>query len=426
MKATTDGRESMPEGQVLRDDLRVRTTSDPPGCVVEDPVLGASYEFGPREHFLLRQLRHPRSSEEIAARFTANFGDACTAAEVDDFRRMLAGWNLLRSPDEAGGEIEAMLEDGAAAAGDEPDAAAGGPEYLATPNRLHLGDPRPMLDFFADILAIFRPLFVLSVPVLVVLGVTVMIRHYSAYMDSVELSTRQYGFIGKLLLTTITVNIFAQFVRGIYARQAGLNVPSFGIFMELGLIPRFNMQVVPDGPIPRKTRLWLSAMTPLCRMAAFGFGVLVWRLARPGSNLSLLGATIAGISLIGLIFSANPLWRTDGAAFFSALLDVPELRTRAQRMFWDAFRRKPPVLHRHGKRFRRLAIYGMLSIIFLYLAFGYIALDAFDRLEKSFNGAGVALWLAICAYAGYSIWRVQRAGREQARQRAQKQKPTGR
>jgi hypothetical protein len=425
MSTSPDGIDLASSGWVLRDDLLVRTTTDPPGCVVEDPLRGASYEFGPREHFLLLQLRRPHPSEEIAAKFSGTFGDACSAADVDGFRRMLADWHLLRSEDDPGGEIEAMLEEGAAAATDDPEAAAG-PEYLATPNRLHLFDPRPMLDFFADILSIFRPLFVLSVPVLVVLGVTVMIRHYSAYMDSVELSTRQYGFIGKLLLTTITVNIFAQFVRGIYARQAGLNVPSFGIFMELGLIPRFNMQVVPSGPIPRKTRLWLSAMTPLCRMAAFGLGILIWRLAHPGSNLSLLGATIAGISLIGLIFSANPLWRTDGAAFFSALLDVPELRTRAQRMFWDSFRRKPPVLQRHGKRFRRLAIYGMLSIIFLYLAFGYIALDAFDRLEKNFDGAGVALWLAICAYAGYSIWRVQKAGREQARQRAQKPKPEGR
>lgn len=424
MNANPDGSGELSAGQVLRDDLRISAVADAPGCVVEDPVLGRRYEFGEREHFLLQQLRHPHSAEEIAARFTGAFGDPCRAEDVDEFRRMLGGWHLLRAPDEPGGDLEAMLGEAGDEAADPEEER--GPEYLATPNRLHLGDPRPMLDFLADILGIFRPLFLLSVPVLVLLGVTVMVRHYSAYLDAVELSTRQYGFIGKLLLTTITVNIFAQFIRGIYARQAGLNVPSFGIFMELGLIPRFNMQVVPDGPIPRETRLWLSAMTPLCRLASFGLGILIWRLAHPGSNLSLLGATIAGISLIGLIFSANPLWRTDGAAFFSALLDVPDLRTRAQRMFWDSFRRKPPVLSRHGKSFRRLAIYGMLSVIFLYLAFGYIALDAFERLEKNFDGAGVALWLAIIAYAGYSIWRVQRAGREQARKRAQAAKPQAR
>lgn len=406
---------------VLRDDLIITATGEPAGCIVVDGRHGQTYEFAEKECFLLRQLVRPRRSVELAVLISGKFKERCSPHDIDDFRRMLHGWNLLRpvrlpSAEDAdwadhadvGGEVEAAL---AATGGEE------GPPPPASPNRWHLFRPQKILDVLTEAFYPLRHLFIASVPLLFLLGLILVARHYGLFIDAVGRSTQQFGFIGKLLMTTITVNIVAQIARGCVARQAGLSTTSAGIFLEVGLIPRFNIQIEPQGPVPRRTRLWLSATTPLVRLASFGIGVALWWMARYSTTLSLIGVTIAAISFIGLAFSANPLWRTDGAAFFSALLDVPDLRLRSHRLFWDLFRRKPAVLSRHGRGFRRLAIFGLLSLLFFYAAFIYIAYDVFRRFERSWEGAGVVLWLAICIYVAWSIWRMTSFQRRQSQQR---------
>jgi hypothetical protein len=406
---------------VLRDDLIITASGEPAGCIVADELHGRTYEFAEKECFLLRQLVRPRGSVELAVLVSAKFKERCRPGDIDDFRGMLHGWNLLRpvrpaSADEAdwAGSEDVSDEVEAAIAETGGDQEAPPP---ASPNRWHLFKPQKILDVLTEAFYPLRYLFIASVPLLFLLGLILVARHYSLFIDAVGRSTQQFGFIGKLLMTTITVNILAQIARGCVARQAGLSTTSAGIFLELGLIPRFNVQIEPQGPVPRHTRLWLSATTPLVRLASFGFGVALWWMARYSTTLSLIGVTIAAISFIGLAFSANPLWRTDGAAFFSALLDVPDLRLRSHRLFWDLFRRKPAVLSRHGRGFRRLAIFGMLSLLFFYAAFIYIAYDVFRRFESSWEGAGVVLWLAVCIYAGWSIWRMTSFQRSQSQRR---------
>jgi len=406
---------------VLRDDLIITATGEPSGCIVADELNGRTYEFAEKECFLLRQLVHPRGSVELAVLVAGKFKERCSPREIDEFRRVLHGWNLLRparpsSADEADWAVTLDVSDEVEAATAEAVADEGAPPP-ASPNRWHLFKPQKILDVLTEALYPLRHIFIAAVPLFFFLGLILVARHYALFIDAVGRSTQQFGFIGKLLMTTITVNILAQIARGCVARQAGLSVTSAGIFLELGLIPRFNVQIEPQGPVPRRTRLWLSATTPLVRLASFGFGVALWWMARYSTTLSLIGVTIAAISFIGLAFSANPLWRTDGAAFFSALLDVPDLRLRSHRLFWDLFRRKPAVLSRHGRSFRRLALFGLLSLLFFYAAFIYIAYDVFRRFEKDWQGAGVALWLALVIYCGWSIWRMTSFQRSQSQRR---------
>ncbi|MFZ4483688.1 MAG: hypothetical protein ACOYOL_06875 [Chthoniobacterales bacterium] len=384
---------------VVRDDLLITPKKDPPGCVVADEVAGTSYELGEREYFLFQQLEHPRQSVALAALVSGKFNQRCSARDIDEFRALLHGWNLLRLVGPDGNPIN-VGKDGLEASLDD---SAPPP---ASPNRWHVFNPEKYLDVLTEVLYPVRYLFVASVPFFFCLGIILVARHYSLFLQAVGKSTQEFGFVGKLLMTTITVNVVAQIARGCVARQAGLRVKSAGIFLEIGLIPRFNAHIEANGPVARRTRLWLSATTPLVRFASFGVGVAVWWMARYNETLSFIGVAIAAISFIGLAFSANPLWRTDGAAFFSALLDVPDLRLRSHRMVWDLFRRKPAVLSRHGRAFRRLVIFGLLSILFFYAAFIYIAYDVFDQFERQWNGAGVVLWLVLVIYCGWSIYRM--------------------
>jgi hypothetical protein len=52
--------------RLLRPDLLVTPTDDPPGCSVKDERSGQVYEFGAVERFLLAQLRRPYRTEAVA------------------------------------------------------------------------------------------------------------------------------------------------------------------------------------------------------------------------------------------------------------------------------------------------------------------------------------------------------------------------
>lgn len=173
-----------------------------------------------------------------------------------------------------------------------------------------------------------------------------------------------------------------------------------------GLIPRFNLQVIPAGNPGRAARLWLSGTSALVRLWIFGVAAILWAMTRPaGLSLSVIGVELVVISLIGLMLGANPLWPGDGATFLSALLEIPNIQKRSRSALLAFFVRRPSVIARHARRSLALGLFGLASLFLLAAVFGFIAFKAFTHLESHYRGAGVALFLLLGAHVSLTLRR---------------------
>ena len=81
--------------RLLRPDLQIRPTQNPPGCSVRDERSGKVYEFGEVEEFLLTQLRKPYRAEDLSKACNRRFEQSYTSQDSEDIIQMLKGWELL-------------------------------------------------------------------------------------------------------------------------------------------------------------------------------------------------------------------------------------------------------------------------------------------------------------------------------------------
>ncbi len=267
-----------------------------------------------------------------------------------------------------------------------------------SPRCLRLIKPQMIFDFLLDILSPFRYLLLTLAILITSIGCFVAIRHYDALSESVISALKEYGLIGRIIFTFLTINLATQIFKGLVARHFRLSTPSFGVGLGLGLFPRFSLEIEPATHTSRKARLWLSSSSIQLRIFFFGGGVFLWFLAASSKGLSSLAALVAVVALIGLAFSANPFFRSEAATFLAALLEIPGLREKSQRRFWSIFSRKPTAVARHNRSSPGMVIFGLCSILLIYAFFGFIAYRIFWSLERSFQGFGVALAITLFIY----------------------------
>lgn len=398
----------------LRSDLVVSLLPDGEGCRVLDPLTDESYELGPVERFLFEQLRGAYSTQQVAERCNARFGTAHTAADIEGFIGLLANWGfLVPEPDEAE-VLEAAPEDEAPS---PPRAAADDTSAIdyRQPNRWHLFEPAAALDAWLRALSHGRFLVWLT-PLVLVLGVLTVIFNYRAFMADLTLASDRFGLLGRLAIAAFTVNIISQWTRGLVARHFGLATPSFGLLLLFGLMPRFNMQILPSGGMSRAAKMWLAATSSLVRFWMFGLTTLLWAVTRSsGSSLASVAIEVGQLSLVSLLFVGNPLWRGgDGATFLSAWLDQPNIQKRWTSALKDYFVRQPAVVARYRKRSLWLGLLGLAVLGLFTFALGYFAFKIFTFLEATYSGAGVVLFLALAGYIAYNVRRQSVAREEKA------------
>lgn len=397
----------------LRPDLRIGASEDSSRCTVYDPLTGKEYAFGDIECFLIRQIQRPRRIEEVCVACNKEFGRSYSPEDIQQFLDLLGGWGLLQDP---GGE---RGRDGPAAAGSE----AGTPllGYLPdddvdaiayAPNRWHLFRPNRFLDAANGWLGPLRRL-VWLIPVLFGFAILTIIMNQTIFFSDLSRAIAKYGVIGRLLFATCTTNLVAQMVRGMVARYHGASVPSFGIRLMLGIVPRFNVQLAPGTMKERSLRMRLSIAPSLARLLLFSLGVFIWWSSRDREVLSLAGVELALVSFVGMLFLLNPLWRGDGLNILATMLEMPDLRKRADRAFRRLFVRQPAVIVRHTRHRFALATFGFLCKAFLVVLFGRISYSAFRVLEGRFRGTGVSVFLMLALYVGFQMRRMARAKKAQ-------------
>ena len=83
---------------VLRDDLVVLAEGSLDGAMysIQDPASGSTYEFGPEEWFLLKQMDGHTDFDAIAKRFKVEFKQDAPLEQIEALVRMVSRWGLFK------------------------------------------------------------------------------------------------------------------------------------------------------------------------------------------------------------------------------------------------------------------------------------------------------------------------------------------
>ncbi|MEM9386852.1 MAG: efflux RND transporter periplasmic adaptor subunit [Pseudomonadota bacterium] len=296
-----------------------------------------------------------------------------------------------------GGAYEIPLGPGAAKEGDGPWAA-----FEADEKRIAftLFRPQGLFRFIASTLMPFRIIFML-LPLIAGIGLATVLSNYDVFAQDVARERGGIPLVLRLIFSFLTVNLVTEISRGVIGAGLGGEAYKFGIRMFLGLIPRFYTAVRGISWFTRRDILWLYGGPILARLVLFGIGVVTWWGTRGDGTLISTGAILLSVvSVISLIFSSNPLARNnDGYHVLAAILQIPDLRKRANRALMAKIRgKKVPGEETDPDSERALRAYAAGSMLFVLIVIGIVLFIAAQWLETEYQGTGVAIFLALMLY----------------------------
>lgn len=416
----------------IRDDLIVRAKDEDSSLyIVRDPRSGEVFEFGLEEWFLLSRMDGTADTEAILHEFKENFSVDLAAEQMDMLVRTAEKWGLLEesqedvlTPPEAT-TAEHLFEDGALdeppiasfPAGKDPEsveeiwdveteetlftrqgssrAAASTPWDHAWRLVWIWFDPSRVFLWLSKVLSPLRHL-IYAVPVLVIIGVTVLFNNFDAFIDDFLYLVSPLSVFFRLLLSMLMINLAVEVGRGIVSRGVGAEVDAFGIKLMLGFIPRFGVRVTGLGQLDKGKRLWVYGSALLIRLALFGVANVVWVMGRQtGTQLSFFALLLICMTTWSFLLSATPLLRGDGYRVLTILLEMPYLKEKANRALFAWFARRTP---RDESNLFALRAYALASLIFIAGIVG-VALVLVGRwLELNYQGTGVVIFLFLFGY----------------------------
>ncbi|SLM32699.1 Putative membrane-associated Zn-dependent proteases 1 [Desulfamplus magnetovallimortis] len=286
-------------------------------------------------------------------------------------------------------------------------------------NHLSLFNPQPFLDILLKFFGFLR-FFNILVPFLFIFSLVGVLCNLDIFFADIAEIRHHISFFDRILFSLFTINLMTQLYRGVTARYFGFDTPSFGMILVYGLLPRFNIKVIVPEDSLRNSRLWFFGAPIYLRFIVFPLGVILWLATREqGTYLPLIGASLAGVSIISFFFVANPLIGGAAYRFISEYFETPNLRKKAFARLKAFFTRQPPVVTQYIDRSASVLIYGLLSTVFSLIIIVFVVFMIAIRLEANYQGSGVGIFLLLLVYLffrfAYKPWK-----RRKIRSRAQK------
>ena len=390
----------------LRNDLKFERQNDHK-LLVYDPISSSVFEFGEQEAFLIYGIRAANfNPSDLMLEFNAKFAAHDGIQELEEFLAILDSWGLLvednssKQPSYEMGKLsDAQPHDTDKVAIDDHNSSQRFNNEINRGKRWHLFCPKRLFD---TLNFLFSPLqrLVWLIPVLLVYSSIAVWFNRHLLLASLAITKLHFGVLSRLIFAGLTVNLAVHIWRGIVARHYKLSVPSFGIVLAFGVIPRFNTQVIYQQHLAKNQKIWLAGTSLLVQLALFSIGVILWLLMRAsGSLLSSIGAELSLIAAISFLLMASPLWGSDGYRLLAIIMDAPNLRQQAKHaLTFTFFNKRPKVLAKYAKNQLGLAVFGIASILFPLALFAFIATGAAQYLKSNYQGAGLALFAVVSIY----------------------------
>jgi multidrug resistance efflux pump len=319
---------------------------------------------------------------------------------------------MMRGPFGQGGMLGGMQ------GGMGPAVAPGAPPGARTkkPAQMHLFDPGGLLKL---IYILFYPLKLIlwAILPLVVLAGLSLLNNLDAFVGDVRTILSDVSSVAQFAIGLFIVNLVSRIAQGVAIVAHGGKVPSFGIVLVLGLLPRFYIDKGGIGDLDRRGQLWAHGAPLLARLAIFALGTLTWAITREqGGMLPVLALIAAQFGLITFLMTSWPLMLSDGSAWLSVLFNEPRLMPKAAMAFKHLFLRGrlPPTIRK--KDVLPLALYAVGVILSMTLVLGVMATSTLIYLERWLDGLGVLIFLGMAAAS--TLWLLALWGSVRARRPA--------
>jgi putative peptide zinc metalloprotease protein len=288
----------------------------------------------------------------------------------------------------------------------------------------HWFNPEPYLDALRYFTVMRHLRYLL--PVLFLLALATFFKRFDWLLADMSRARSFISIVERLIMTLFAVNLVSHLVKGLTARHYGMPVPSFGMMLVFGLIPRFDMAIDTTGDKTRQQRIWLLSGSLTARAGLFSVSVFMWIVTRDsGTFLPLTFSFLAIISVITFFFLANPFMKGDGYRLLTIYLERPALRETAFRTLKSVFKPQPEVLDRHTDNKLAMHLYALSIIIFMVVVIGFIMYIIGNWLELNYRGFGVFIFMILVLTVWSSFRQRKRLQAERERKLQQRQMAAG-
>lgn len=364
--------------------------------VLEDRVSRRMHRFNPAAYYIVGLLDGRRTVHEIWEAAVERFGDdAPTQDEVIRLLGQLHSAEVLQS--------EAMPDLAELARRARKGKRKTWLQNLLSPLavRIPLVDPDRALERWAPW---YRPWFgwlgALAWAAVVAAGVAAAARHWDALSADVISQVLAPQNLLILWLTFPVVKLLHELGHACAVKAWGGEVHEMGIMLLVLMpIPYVDASAASAFPQARR-RVIVGAAGMIVEVFLASIAMFLWIEAEPGLARAVLYDVmlIAGVSTV--VFNANPLLRYDGYYILADLVQIPNLRMRANQYLGRLVETRlfgvteDDAVSTAGER-AWLGVYAVLS--FLYRTFVMCAIALFIAAEYLLVGVILALWALVTA-----------------------------
>ncbi len=404
----------------LRDDLQVveQVEGATTTFILKDPWSHRFYRLRPLEYSVARSLTG-RTGLAGVEQVLLEQGLAVSQETLQQFVERLRQLGLL----------EDTISPTDAARWDSVKAGTGWAGFRTSPTfvKFPLANPGPILEHLARLAT---PLFTRAFVVVALLAIGwvsfVLAMHWPQLAQESPYLVTPAGIVMSILTSCLVITGH-EFAHAIACRKYGGKVSDIGFALYL-FQPYFYTDVSDAWLLPRTQRLWVTLAGPFIEAVLWAGAVLLWLHSVPQTDLHRAALTVVVSSAIKLIWNLNPLLRLDGYYLLMDLLEIPNLRIKAQ-VFWSNLIRGvlrgrldlPP-----GRDTFVFGAYGLLSGGFTVLLFGWLVRRLWIMIQWAYPAQYpwiFSLFLLVPTIAGvgqsiYARWvraRVRQIARESAR-----------
>jgi len=210
---------------------------------------------------------------------------------------------------------------------------------------------------------------------------------------------------------TIVVKIIHEFGHGLTCKHYGGEVHEMG-FMAMVFSPFLYADVTDSYLFPNKRhRMLVAAAGIYIELVIAAIATLLWAVSQPGTTQQLLFNLMLITSVWTILFNANPLMKFDGYYILTDLIDVPNLRAKAQMCVSEMFRRfffgrdggaRANTTHLPRRRRGWFVFYSIAAQLYLLQITLGIAM-IFHHMLKPYGLAWLGDWLGIGAFISMLI-----------------------
>ncbi|MFA4915462.1 MAG: efflux RND transporter periplasmic adaptor subunit [Syntrophales bacterium] len=260
----------------------------------------------------------------------------------------------------------------------------------------HLFNPAPLIKLIFPLLQPFK-YTVYVLPALLIVALFTAVHNADLMSEDFDrffigMKYAPYTYAWHVLIGMFTDNLLAILISALVAYSYRATVKSFYIEFHFGFYPRFHVRIGNTQQLSRREKIWLYAAPLLGRVGMISACILLWFGTRTMTGpLPALSMTIGAIAVASLFLTVSPLIKSSGYHLLAAVLNEPQLRSKAALALVNKFR---------GNIYQKLdnnllVAYALASSLYMVATFAVFIMMFGVYVKFHFGGAGSFLIVLI-------------------------------